>query len=133
VIFATPDDVHALQGDLEAQAHDITNALAACIQAGTITVRATVFQHWKAMAKRIRRFLNEEPTWIGANSQMERGHAIQRDMQPIYDEVNAAGCKAPAKPSAPAKDPGLGDMLSGYGWLVALALGAMILHEARNV
>jgi hypothetical protein len=134
MIFATPDDVTALQQEVETQIHDLTAALSACIQAGTVNVHSQVFKDFKSAGKAARMWLNEEPSWLDANSQLERGHRVQAKLQPIYDELTSAGCKAvPNKPPAPAADPSFGGMLSGYGWLVGLFLAFMLLHEGRKL
>jgi hypothetical protein len=131
-LFSTPDDVTQLQADIESQAKALTDSLSTCIAAGTITTRTPVWIQWKALVKRITRFLNEEPSWLDANSQVTRGHAIQRDCQPMYAAITAAGCTAPPAPTPPPPDPAdPGSLLTGWGEIVGLALVAWILHEMK--
>jgi|SRR5271166_2294222 len=133
MLFATPDDVTALQSDVKAQATALSKSLGDCIAAGTIKPRDPIFQEWKAMTKRVVRFLNEEPSWVDANSQMARGHAIQSDFQPWYDRVTAAGCKAPTKPAPPAADPTAESQWEKYEGLVMIALFVFALHEFKSL
>src|SRR5271157_5120745 len=133
MLFATPDDVEQVQADVKAQARGLSDAISAGIQAGKLIVRDPLFQAWKAMVKRIARYLAEEPSWVDANTQVERGHAIESDLQPWYDRLAAAGMTPPAKPAPPTHDPTLEDWAGKWGDLLMLGLIVWGLHEARNL
>jgi hypothetical protein len=139
VLFASPDDVTSLQKDVAAQVKALTASIGDCIKAGTIRpsdgapTDPGIFREWKAMAKRVTLFLNEEPNWVDANTQYDRGLAIQKDLQPWYDRINAAGCKAPTKPAPPAAGPKGEAWGEGWAELVGLALLAFALHEAKGL
>jgi hypothetical protein len=133
MLFATPDDVTALQAEVKDQALALSKSLGDCIAAGTIKARDPIFQEWKVVTKKVVRFLNEEPSWVDANSQMTRGHALQNEFQGWYDRINQAGCKAPTKPAKPADDPTAESQWDKYQGLVMLALAAWIIHDMKGL
>jgi hypothetical protein len=128
MLFATPDDVTAQQTAVKGYVTDLATAIQGCTGKN---VSATVAQFVR-VSKRAVRFLNEEPSWLNANSQYARGTAITKDLLPLYAELTAAGCSnVPAAPSLPAPDPDPASMLGGYGMLAGLALVFLISREMK--
>lgn len=139
MLFATPDDVTAVQADVKAQTKALSTSLGDCIKAGKFSFSKgtandpNLGRDWKAVLKRAIAFLDEEPGWVDAQSQYERGVRILSDLQPWYDRINSAGCEAPPKPAPPPSKPKGEDWFGDWGAMVALGLVVLVLHEAKTL
>jgi hypothetical protein len=131
-IYATPDDVTALQTQVQGYLKDLATCIQDCASSGK-TIDSTVAEFVR-ISKRAAQFLTLEPTWVQANEQVKQGNAIVKQLLPIYAELKAAGCaNVPTPPDLPAPDPDPGSFLSGYGNLLALGLIVFALHEAKGL
>lgn len=139
MLFATPDDVVVTQADVKAQVKAISDALGECVKAGVFSFSKgtesdpSIGRDWKAVLKRTVSYLAEEPSWIDAQTQQERGVRILSELQPWYERVDKAGCHAPPKPAPPANKPKAEEWAGDWAMLVGLAIVAFALHEVKGI
>lgn len=127
--FVTPDDVHALQVDVEAEADGLASALKAAIYANDVSIFDPIVPAWQSMMTRVQLFLRENPSWLNTASQMDRGQQLQRELGPWHARMTAAGVKnVPAMPPQPPPPESLFGNVQGI--LIALAV-VMALREMR--
>lgn len=140
MLFATPDDVAAIQKDVAGQTKAISTSLGDCVKSGVFSFSRgtsndpTMGRDWKTFMRRAVAFLNEDPSWIDAQTQYDRGLALLHELNPgWYDRVNAGKCAAPNKPAAPPDKPKGEDWFGDWGMLVGVFLVAVALHEAKGL
>jgi len=129
VPFVTPDDVHALQQAVDAEALGLASALKACIYAGAVHPGDPLVAQWQSQMDRVQAFLRENPSWLNTASQMNRGEQLQRDLGPWHARMSAAGCAN--VPPAPTPPPAPQDLFGNIeGIAIAIAV-IMVLREMR--
>lgn len=136
MLFATPDDVSALQKNVEQQTKAITSAISDCAKAGTVEGDALkkLVRDWKVTAKRAAAFLAEEPGWIDAQAQYDRGVAILNELQPgWYTRLADLKCQPPPQPSPPPTPLKAESWAEGWTGVVVLFLAVMALHEVKSL
>lgn len=129
--FVTPDDVHALQLDVQTEATGLGRALADAIEANPPKVSPfdPIVGAWQAMMTKVENFLRENPSWLNTASQMDRGQALQRELGPWHARMTAAGvANVPAMPPQPPAPESLFGNLSNIAIAIAVI---MALREMR--
>lgn len=127
--FVTPDDVHQLQVDLQAEADGLAQALKACIFASTISPDDPMVAQWQLMMDRVQAFLRQSPSWLNTASQMNTGQQLQRDLGPWHARMSAAGCAN--VPAAPAQPPPPADIFGSVSNILVLLVVMMAMREMR--
>jgi hypothetical protein len=136
MLFATPDDVAALQTNVKQQVKAISSSISDCAKAGTLAgddLKKLVHE-WKVTAKRAAAYLAEDPSWIDAQSQYDRGVALVNELQPgWYQRLEALKCEAPPQPSPPPAPLRAESWAEGWTGMVALVLVVVALHEFKGL
>jgi len=131
VPFVTCSDVEDLQAELKAQGEALTQCVADNVSAGTLSPLNPLLAQWTAMSRRIDTFVAESctniPPFSRAGSQMDEGQQIQRDVQPWYGKLVAAGCKG--VPMAPTPPPAPQDLFGNLENIGLLIVAIMVLKE----
>lgn len=127
--FVTPDDVHALQLDVQAEAEGLGTALKNALLGNDVSPFDPIVSAWQSMMDRVQNFLRENPSWLNTASQMDRGQALQRELGPWHARMTAAGVKnVPAMPPQPPAPQDLFGNLSN----IAIAIAVIVaLREMR--
>jgi len=136
VLFATPDDVTAIQKNVEQQVKAISSAISDCAKSGALAGDdlKKLVKDWKVTAKRAAAYLAEEPSWIDAQSQYDRGVALVNEIQPRwYTRLEQAKCSAPPQPSPPPAPLKAESWAEGWSGMVVLVIAVLAMHELKGL
>lgn len=127
--FVTPDDVHALQLDVQTETDGLATALKNAMFASDVSPFDPIIPAWQSMVDRVQNFLRENPSWLNTASQMDRGQQLQRELGPWHARMTAAGVKnVPAMPPQPAP---AADIFGSVSNIVGLLVVFMALRELK--
>lgn len=125
----TPTDVRQLQADIRGAIYPLAIAVGNCVRAGKLA--ASDGDAWIAFATRAEAFLAEDPSWLNTAAQMNAGEQIERDLQPWYAKLRAAGCSD--IPPAPTPPPAQSDLLGSLKDVGLLVVAAILLLEFGSI
>lgn len=131
LVFTSPGDVRALQGQVKADLESIRSSLQRCALAGTFSPTTTPgeWDAWQSMKTRASDYIAETPALLSTVSQYQRGELVQAELAGWHDRARALGCDAGPAPTLPAQGTpffaGLGLGSSGTVLLLLLALYLM--------
>ena len=126
LVFTSPGDVRALQGQIKADLESIRGSLQRCALGGTFSPTSTPgdWDAWQSMKERATQYINETPSLLSTVSQYQRGELVQKELASWHDKARALGCDAgPAPMTAPTQAPFFAGLAAGSeGTLILLAI-----------
>lgn len=125
--IVTPDDVHALQLDVQTEAEGLGDALAKALTDSKVSPFDPIVAQWQRMMDRVQLFLRENPSWINTASQMDRGQQLQRELGPWHARMTSAGV-----PNVPPMPPQPGAPQDIFGNLSNIAIAIAVIFALKE-
>jgi hypothetical protein len=125
--FTFPSDVDRLKQDVSREAAALDRAVVPCMA----KLDAATLEQWHDMLDRVNKYVQAPTTTFGSGSAVDAGQAIQRDLQPWYGRLKAAGCSdLPDAPAPPPSSTPIFDVLKSPALLILA--GWLLLREFQR-